>query len=80
VKRHPLPRQPDDEKKLGTPEAAAFVGFKSPRTMENFRGRGGGPRYLVLSRRRVVYTKRAVREWLAERERGSTSDRGPRAA
>ena len=67
------PRLTDDELKLSTREAAAFLGL-AVRTLEGLRLRGGGPRFFALSRRRVVYSKRALREWLAERERSSTSD------
>jgi hypothetical protein len=71
-----LPRLPDDDDKYDTRQAATFVGLR-PRTMEKLRRIGGGPRYLALSRRRVVYAKGALREWLAARERSSTSDPGP---
>ena len=73
MKRDMLRRLPDDEEKLDNRQAAAFVGL-SPRTLENLRLRGGGPKFYAVSRRRVVYSKRALREWLAERERSSTSD------
>jgi len=50
----------------------------SPRTLEAWRGRGGGPPYLRLARRCIRYSPAAVGAWLRERERRSTSDPGPR--
>jgi len=51
----------------------------SPRTLEAWRYRGGGPPYLRLARRCIRYSPAAVGEWLQGLERRSTSDPGPEA-
>ena len=43
------------------------------RTLEAWRLRGGGPKYIKVGRL-VRYRERDVAEWLASRERTSTSD------
>jgi predicted DNA-binding transcriptional regulator AlpA len=57
---------------LSTPAAAAYVGL-SPATLETLRTRGGGPAFMKLGRR-VVYTRKDLDHWLADRRRSSTSD------
>lgn len=58
--------------KWSTPEAAAYVGL-SPRTLEAFRQRGGGPVFLKLGRS-VLYRRSALDQWLEECEQTSTSE------
>lgn len=58
---------------LDTPSAARFLGL-SPRTLETWRVRGGGPPY-VKAGGRVVYRAASLEQWLQDRERTSTSDR-----
>ena len=72
-----LPRLPDDDEKLGNEPSAKFIGM-SPRTLEGMRLKGTGPRFFKISRKKIVYSKRQLREWLADRERRSTSDPGRR--
>ncbi len=67
----------DPDKKFSRPEAARYLGI-SARTLEGWAVRGGGPRMLKLGSR-VVYRRRDLDEWLAARERASTSDRGEAA-
>lgn len=60
---------------LTTPEAAAYLRL-SPRTLENWRVRGQGPRFRKLGDR-VLYAQGDLDRWQEVRERGSTSDTGP---
>lgn len=55
------------EEVLRTPEAARFVGL-SPSTLEKLRRTGGGPKFIKLARRVVVYRVEDLRAWLTERE------------
>lgn len=48
----------------------------SPKTLDNWRSRGGGPPYYKLGGR-IVYDDAEVDTWLAKRRRTSTSDPGP---
>jgi hypothetical protein len=59
---------------LDTRAAAAFLGV-SPRTLEGFRVRGGGPRYTKVGRA-VRYRIESLQEYLRQQERASTSDPG----
>jgi predicted DNA-binding transcriptional regulator AlpA len=47
----------------------------SPRTLERWRCRGGGPVYRKLGRR-VLYRPADIDAWIASRLRHSTSDMG----
>ena len=58
---------------MDTREAAAVLGVQ-PRTLEAWRLRGSGPRYVQVGRL-VRYRRATLEQWLAERERSSTSDR-----
>jgi hypothetical protein len=60
---------------LTTPEAAAYLRL-SPRTLENWRWRGEGPRFRKLGDR-VLYALVELDRWQAARDRTSTSDPGP---
>lgn len=60
---------------LTTTEAAAYLRL-SPRTLENWRWRGGGPRFRKLGDR-VLYAQGDLDRWQEVRERTSTSDPGP---
>ncbi|MGH8503835.1 MAG: helix-turn-helix transcriptional regulator [Gammaproteobacteria bacterium] len=53
-------------------EAANFTRL-SPRTLERMRLTGTGPRYSKAGRR-VIYSRRAIEEWLEKRTYKSTSD------
>ena len=56
-------------------EAGRFLGL-TDRTMQAYRQRGGGPRYIALSSRCLRYRRRDLREWAEARLRSSTSDAG----
>lgn len=58
---------------LQTPDAAARIGFAAG-TLEKMRVRGGGPPYLRLSPRRVVYAVDTLDAWARNREHTSTSE------
>ncbi len=60
---------------LITTEDAALLLAVSPRTLEAWRLRGGGPRYVCLTNRRTVrYRKSDIDAFIAARLRISTSD------
>lgn len=56
-------------------DAAAFLGF-SPRALQNWRVRGGGPCFVKVSTRSIRYRRRDLMNWADERIRRSTSDVG----
>ena len=56
---------------LTTDEVAEFLGV-SPRTIEDWRRRGGGPRFIRLRGRAVRYRPSELARWLAEHEVAST--------
>lgn len=54
------------ERLLTTAEAAERLSL-SPRTLEGFRRRGGGPTFVVLSRNAVRYRGSDLRAWIDAR-------------
>lgn len=61
---------------INTAAVASYLGL-SRSTLEKLRCRGGGPPYVLLSRRRVVYDRDAVKVWAKSREYSSTSEYAP---
>lgn len=61
------------ERLLNSSEAARILGTK-PRTLESWRYRGCGPRYVFMSGRAVRYRIQDLEEWVEERLRTSTMD------
>ena len=59
-------------------EAGRFLGL-TDRTMQAYRHRGGGPRYIRLSSRCLRYRRIDLREWVEGRMRSSTCDSGAEA-
>ena len=59
--------------------AAAFLDL-TPRTMQAYRQRGGGPKFIVLSSRCIRYRRIDLKAWADARIRTSTADQGPAAA
>jgi hypothetical protein len=51
-----------------------------PRTAQRWRASGGGPAFVRLGRRRVVYRVADVERWLAERTYSSIADELARAS
>ncbi len=68
----------DSQQLLRQKEVAKILNL-SPRTLEAWRHRGGGPRYLLLTPRCVRYKKSDLNQFMEERVRTSTSDRGTEA-
>ncbi len=63
---------------MTTREVAACVGL-SPRTLESYRSRGGGPPFYVVGSVLVRYLLSEVVDWVSARRRHSTSDDGLRS-
>ncbi len=59
---------------LTTRQAAEYLNL-SPRTMEGFRVRGGGPEFHKFGRK-VLYRSDDLELWAESRKRTSTSDPG----
>ena len=53
-------------------EAAAFVGY-TIRALQNWRVRGGGPRFVKISSRSIRYRRRDLIEWIESHLRSNTS-------
>ena len=60
------------ERLLTTAEAAEVLRL-SPRSMEDFRWRGGGPRYLKLGRNCCRYRHSDLLDWAESKARHNTS-------
>lgn len=60
---------------LTTADAARLLGY-SPRALEGWRLRGGGPCFVRISARSVRYRRSDLDAWIEERLRRSTSDPG----
>ena len=59
--------------------AADFLGLNN-RTLQGFRYRGGGPRYVRISSRCLRYRRVDLHDWAETQIRTSTSDPGAGAA
>jgi predicted DNA-binding transcriptional regulator AlpA len=46
-------------------------------TLETWRSRGGGPKFIKIGAKMVRYQRRSLLEWMASQERRNTSDLGP---
>ena len=57
---------------LNEKEAARFLGYTT-RALQNWRVRGGGPRFIKVSSRSVRYRRCDLTEWVESRLVGSTS-------
>lgn len=62
---------------LPEPDAAAYLGMKSGRSLQNMRWRGDGPRYLKQGRR-VIYRIQDLDAWMKAKAvlKHSTGDSG----
>jgi excisionase family DNA binding protein len=74
----PTAAHPDPEQKFSRPEAAHYLGL-SPRTLESWAARGGGPRHLKLGAR-VLYRRRDLDAFAEAGERGAPPSEPGRAA
>jgi len=54
-------------------EAAAFIGY-SVRSLQGWRVKGGGPRFVRVSARSIRYRRRDLIQWAEERLVSSTSE------
>ena len=61
------------QKFLREKQAADYLEF-SPRALQNWRTRGGGPKYVRISSRAVRYRLRDLIEWATDRIRSNTSE------
>ena len=66
-----IPADPDAL--LSEPQAAAFLGF-SPRALQAWRQRGGGPVFVRVSSRAVRYRRRDLTGWVESKLAQSTSE------
>ncbi len=62
----------DQDQLLTEKEAAELICY-TPRALQNWRLRGGGPQYVKVSARSIRYQRRDVIEWIEERKRSNTS-------
>lgn len=60
------------DKLIDEREAAKFVGY-TIRALQNWRVRGGGPRFVKVSSRSIRYRRRDLIAWIEERLRSNTS-------
>ena len=65
----------DPDALLREPEAARLLGL-TPRTLEAWRHRGGGPPFIPLSRRAIRYRRGDLIDWAQERRVRSTAEYG----
>ena len=64
---------------LDTPSTAKALGLR-PRTLEEWRRRGGGPQFIRLSATCVRYSIDSLNEWISERTATSIAQEAARAA
>ncbi|NCC61329.1 MAG: DNA-binding protein [Verrucomicrobiae bacterium] len=69
---------PDKTLTMLTPEQTSRMLCISPRTLENWRYRGMGPKYLQISKRCIRYRLSDIEEWQQSILRKSTSDNAAR--
>ncbi len=68
-----LQRDPDFlDRNLTEKEAAAFIGY-TPRALQSWRLKGGGPKFVKVSARSIRYRRRELLKWANERLVASTS-------
>lgn len=60
---------------LSEKQSAEYLGGLTPKALQAWRVRGGGPTFLKIGRL-VRYSKADLDTWLATRRRESTSDKG----
>ena len=62
----------DLDQLLTEKEAAELICY-TQRALQNWRVRGGGPKYVKVSARSIRYQRRDVLAWIDARKRGNTS-------
>ena len=63
----------NDPNQLLTEKETASLVCYTPRALQNWRLRGGGPKYVKVSARSIRYQRRDVMEWIEERKRSNTA-------
>ena len=63
----------DPDSLLNEQQAAGLLGV-TVRTLQKWRVRGGGPRFVRVSSRCIRYRRRELNHWAAERLKHSTSE------
>ena len=58
--------------------AAEFIGV-TPRTIQSYRQKGDGPKFIRISSRCIRYRRCDLRNWVETRLRNSTADTGKAA-
>ena len=66
---------PEEPLLLTETDAAKHLGF-SPRTLQSWRLRGCGPRFVRVSARCIRYRRSELDSWVTSSLRSSTSDEG----
>lgn len=61
---------------LMTEDQAADMICYSKRALQNWRLRGGGPKYVKVSARSIRYQRRDILEWIEARKRLHSADGG----
>ena len=61
---------------LMTEKEAAGILCYSQRALQNWRVRGGGPKYVKVNGNSVRYQIRDLTKWIDDRKRGNTSEFG----
>ncbi len=67
------PAADDPDRLVDERQAAGFLCY-SVRALQNWRVRGGGPRFVKVSGRSVRYRHRDLIAWIDERTRSNTSE------
>ena len=60
---------------LMTEKEAASILCYSQRALQNWRVRGGGPKYIKVNGNSVRYQMRDLMTWIEDRKRGNTSQK-----
>lgn len=71
-----IPVQPDPDyydRMIDEREAAQYVGY-TVRALQNWRVRGGGPKFIKVSARSIRYRRRDLIEWAESRLVSNTSE------
>ncbi len=67
------PSTDDPDRLVDERQAAGFLCY-SVRALQNWRVRGGGPRFVKVSARSIRYRRRDRNRWIEERIRSNTSE------
>lgn len=65
--------QHDPDQLLTEKQAAELICY-TQRALQNWRQRGGGPKYVKVSARSIRYQRRDVLEWIEDHKRRHTAE------